>query len=145
MPMLGFLLALFFIVAALSGSEGVERNQMSLRAESEAIAGSMLVYRNYVSLYAVNNPAASGVIPDSALGLPAWYLRPTYLSNYVSAGKSYVYYTAFVPGLAGAISASTGSINVGTNSGGVLNSSSNGQSIIVLPGQVPVSSVVIVQ
>lgn len=145
MPMLGLLLTLFIVVAALSGTESLDSHQVSVAAEYEAIAGNMLVYRGFVSQYAVNNPTVSGAISDSALGLPSWFIRSQYLSNYVAAGKSYVFYSAFVPGLASSIADTTASMNVGTNSGGMLNSPGKGQTGIVLPSQVPQSSVVIIQ
>ncbi|WP_122423045.1 type IV pilus biogenesis protein PilM [Pseudomonas viridiflava] len=145
MPMLGFLLALFFVIAALSGTENLDQSRVSAKSESDAIAGNMLVYRNFVSLYAQNNPAANGSIADLSLGLPVWFNRSPYLNNYVALGKSYVYYTVVVPGLVWAVSDVTGSINVGTNEGGVLNTPGKGQTAILLPAQIPQSSVVIVQ
>ncbi|OPL21892.1 pilus assembly protein PilM, partial [Pseudomonas aeruginosa] len=45
------------------------------QGEIAAIAGSMQVYRGAVAAYQASNPAASGTVADTQLGLPTWYVK----------------------------------------------------------------------
>ncbi len=145
MPVIGFLLTLIIIYATLFSSDQTATNQMLMQAEVDAVAGGMMVYRNAVAAYAEANPAFVGVVADAALGLPSWYVKSPYLGHYLIAGRSYVYFSDRLPGLAGALAHRTESTNVGTNYGGVFTSPTAGNTGITLPAQVPPSAVVIIQ
>jgi hypothetical protein len=142
---MGYLLTLFIIVAALMSTTTSNQRFDMKEAEVNAIAGSMMVYRNAVASYAQGNPAVVGVVSDAALGLPAWYVKPPNLGHYLFSGRSYVYFTDRLPGLAGALAHRTESVNVGTNSGGFLSSPTSANTGIALPAQIPFSAVVIMQ
>lgn len=145
MPAIGLLLTLLIVVAGIFGSGEARQVNLQDRAEASAIAGNMLVYRNAVAAFAEANPTQIGTVPDSALALPTWYVKAPYLSHYMQAGKCYVYYTAFVSGLASALAQKTESVAVGINVNGQLSSPNVVTTGIVLPAQVPLSSVVLVQ
>lgn len=145
MPLLWTLFAILFATAVVFNSDQTSQNQGMSDAEVAAMSGSMLVYRNSISAFTEANPAFVGSVADAALGLPTWYIKPPGLSNYVGAGTSYVYLTTALPGLAGALASKTESTNIGTNLGGILSSPNTGNTGIPLPGQIPLSAVVIIQ
>lgn len=145
MPLLWTLFAILFATAVVFNSDQFSQNQGMSDAEVAAMSGSMLVYRNSVVAYTEANPTFIGSVSDAALSLPTWYIKPPGLNNYVGAGTSYVYLTAALPGLAGALASKTESTSIGTNQGGLLSSPNTGSTGIHLPGQIPLSAVVIVQ
>lgn len=121
--------------------------QNASSTEATAIAGSMRVYRNAVVAYAAAHPATTGAVADASLALPSWFNKFNGVSNYVAAGKAYVYYTATQPQLTYLIvKASNNSINAGIKQGGnLINplSSTNTSIPISLPAAIPDGSVVI--
>lgn len=144
MPIIWMLVAIIITTSALFGIEQASQNRAVRDAEVLALSGSMLAYRNVVATFSEANPAFVGSASDSALNLPVWYVRPLNLSNYIVAGKSYIFFTEAVPGLAGSLARETESINVGTNIGGVLISPNTGNTGILLPAQIPVSAVTMI-
>lgn len=140
-----------FFVALITGTLMTQNSAAtaadSQRAEAAAIAGSMQVYRNPVIAYAQANPSATGTLSDASLTLPTWYARLNGVSNYVNAGKGYVYYIGTSPELAyQVLKATNNSINVGINQGGNLVnpiSSTNTTIPMTLPSAIPNGSVVI--
>ena len=140
-----------FFVALITGTLMTQNSTNtavdSQRTEAAAIAGSMQVYRNSVLAYAQANPSVSGAVPDGNLALPSWYARLNGISNYISTGKGYVYYTGRSPELAyQVLKATNNSINVGINQGGNLAnpiSTTNTTIPIALPGAIPNGSIVI--
>lgn len=136
-------MALFFSVI-FSSDQWSQRESLS-HAEIDAVAESLMIYRNSVSLYAKNNPAMVGTVTDLALGMPVWYVKHPGTDNYVVTGSSYVYYTKSLPGLVGALADKTESLSVGTNYSGVLHSPNSGSAIVPIPAPVPNMAVVIVQ
>jgi hypothetical protein len=144
MPIMWMLVAIIIATSALFSIEQTRQNREIRDAEILALSGSMLVYRNIVAKFSEANPAFVGSASDSALNLPAWYVRPLGLNNYIVAGKSYIFFTDAVPGLAGSLARDTESINVGTNIGGVLISPNTGNTGILLPAQIPVSAVAMI-
>lgn len=144
MPLLWFLFAVMFFSAVNFNSDQTVHNQSMAVTEVVAVSSSMLVYRNVVTTYASANPGITGSVPDVVLNLPSWYVKHPYVSNYISAGKSYVFFSQPLAGLAGELALRTESINVGTNQNGVL-LAPNGYSGIVLPAQIPSGSVVLIQ
>ena len=144
MPVIWVLCAILISTAAVFSFEQTSQNRAVRDAEILALSGSMLVYRNVVATFSTYNPTFVGSASDSALNLPVWYVRPLHLSNYIVAGKSYIFFTEAVPGLAGSLARDTESINVGTNIGGVLISPNTGNTGILLPAQIPVSAVAMI-
>ncbi|WP_324729673.1 type IV pilus biogenesis protein PilM [Pseudomonas chlororaphis] len=145
MPLLWLFFAILLTSQALFNTHQAGITQAMTDAEISATAGSILVYRNFVAMYAESNPAFVGSAGDVQMSIPSWYIRPPGLNNYIVTGRSYVYYTTMLPGLVGSLAAKTESTTVGTNVGGVLNSPNTGNTGIVLPAQVPVAATVIVQ
>lgn len=112
-------------------------------AEASAIASSMMVYQNYVRVYAINNPAATGSISDAALGLPTWYIKSSSVANYVTAGRAYVYVVNPPVGLVSQLQvASQNSLNVGVNMSGALVGPVGGATGITVPAAIPSGAVV---
>lgn len=140
------LVAIMSLGALVFGVVTTTEDTTIRNGDLDAIATNVLIYRNAVSRYAQNNPLANGSIADSVLALPAWYRKNGALGNYVSSGRSYVFYTGLdVPGLAGVLQEKTESVAVGVNAAGVFRSTGAGNTGIALPAQVPVDSVVILQ
>ncbi|MNC22889.1 PilM [compost metagenome] len=145
MPVLWSIFALLLFCAAIFSSDQSIQNQIIKEAEVTAISESLMIYRNSVAAFAGSNPSAVGVMDDSVLNLPSWYVTPPGTSHYLATGTSYVYYTQALPGLVGELAVKTESINVGTNQGGYLVSPNVGHTAISLPAQIPQAAVVIIQ
>lgn len=145
MPVIWLLLALMFSVSAWNEIVNSDERTVIEQGEVLAISESMLVYRSYVASFAQANPSFSGQVSNAQASIPNWYTRPASLSNYVTSGRSYIFYSGQLSGLAGALAKKLESTTVGKNVGGVLHSPNTGNTGIALPAQVPVSSTVIVQ
>ncbi|CAE6793665.1 hypothetical protein R70006_04967 [Paraburkholderia domus] len=117
------------------------------QVDVNVIGQSMLALHTYAASFAHNNPGYSGTASAATLGAPAWYVQPSYVSVYVSGGKSYVYYTGSVQGLPGyLISVTQDPYGSGTDLAGVLASpgaSAAATAGLAIPGQVPNGSVVV--
>lgn len=146
MGQLSVLAAVLALVATLLLQTGSRTNVDANATEAAAIGGNMMVYRNAVSPYARNNPAAVGTVIDSALGLPTWYQRISGVNHYLNAGTGYVYFSTSRPELAYQIlKASNNAISTGIKQGGFLInplSTTNYSSPIALPSAIPEGSVV---
>ncbi|WP_299450458.1 type IV pilus biogenesis protein PilM [uncultured Pigmentiphaga sp.] len=59
---------------------------------SRSIYASLAIYRNAVAAYKATHPSATGVVPDSALGLPAWYAKHGRFGHVLTASGGWVYY-----------------------------------------------------
>jgi hypothetical protein len=145
MPVLGAILLVMFFYAAIFSADQTDQNKLMKDAEVVAVSESLMIYRNSVAAFAGRNPGAVGVMDNSVLNLPSWYVIPPGASNYLAMGTSYVYYTQALPGLVGELADKTESINVGTNQGGYLVSPNVGYTAIPLPAQIPQAAVVIIQ
>jgi hypothetical protein len=124
------------------------QEQTSTKTEATAISGNMMVYRSYVTAYAVANSTVTGTIADSALSLPTWYNRITSIQNYIEAGKGYVYFSVGNQSdLAYAIvKLGNQAINAGSKTNGILvnpMSTTNYVTPLSLPAAIPEGSVVI--
>lgn len=143
---LALLVALMSLSALIFSVTQTSKVETITSGELAAVTGNMLVYRNAVAKYATNNPLASGSIADSALGLPTWYRKHASLGNYISTGRTYVFYTGGdLPGLVGSLHAKTESAAVGVNSSGALTTPTRGDTGIALPAGVPNQAVVLLQ
>ncbi|KAG0759691.1 hypothetical protein G6F24_008885 [Rhizopus arrhizus] len=107
------------------------------QGEIAAIAGSMQVYRGAVAAYQASNPAASGTVADTQLGLPTWYVKAPGISNVIQAGKVYVFYSQPKPGLAEALLKRTdNALTVGIKQSGNLVNPRRGV-VASLPSAIP--------
>ncbi|MFD2274682.1 type IV pilus biogenesis protein PilM [Undibacterium arcticum] len=118
------------------------------RTEATAIAGNMMLYRNYVVSYSRANQGISGTVADASLNLPTWFNRNSRLMNYMNAGKGYVYYTPTRSDLAYQVAKGLGaSINAGIKTNGNLISpfsTTNTSTPIAVPAAIPDGSIVII-
>lgn len=111
--------------------------------EATAVSGNLEVYRNLVVSYARSNPGVTGAVSDASLGLPTWFVKINGVSNYVAAGKGYVYYATNQPETAYLIlKSSNNSIHAGLKRGGFLYNPLSGTTTITLPAAIPDGSVV---
>lgn len=144
MPLIWVLLVALLLGDYMLTENSKNSEKDSISSENESIAGNMQVYKNAIVKYVELTPAAAGAIPDSALTLPTWYTRFQGVSNYVVAGKVYVYYVGRAE-LASIIVTKTESITAGINKGGILMHPREGNTGIALPAVIPESSVVLMQ
>lgn len=139
-------LAMASTIAAMTRVSTKARLDTS-RAQVQAVAGSMAVYRNTVVIYAQANASVTGTVADSALGLPSWYVKQSVVSHYVTGGKGYVYVAAPAADLAYILAKKLGgTINVGINQAGYLHSPfslTNASTPIALPAAIPTGAAVI--
>lgn len=146
MGQLSILAAVLALVGTLFLQTGSRTAANANGTEAAAIVGNMMVYRNAVSPYARNNPAAVGTVIDSALGLPSWYQRIAGVNHYLNAGTGYVYFSTTRPEVAYQIlKASNNAINTGIKRSGYLVnplSTTNYSSPVALPAAIPEGSVV---
>lgn len=145
----GIMWGLIFAISIASGAVFMQQQQRvqkaQLDAQTEAISGSLMLYRNLVNRYAAANPTVTGVVADANLNLPTWYTKPSGISNYIVGAKGYVYYLG-----AGAnteiayrlLKKSNNSLLAGINRGGSLYNPIAGTTTIAVPSQIPHQSVV---
>ena len=143
----GWLWAILFSIAIFFGSVYTDTQHKfsvdNIAGEVSAIGGSMMVYRNAVSQYARANPGITGAVADTSLALPAWYTKISGVSNYVTGGKGYVYYSSQRPELAYQLLKDTGnSVMCGIVRSGFLYNPIGGTSTIAIPAAIPDESVV---
>jgi hypothetical protein len=133
-----------------------EVSDHSSHAASAAMGDGMIIYNNYASAYAAQNPTYSGVPTAAMLGLPTWYVTPwvwsgtthtAVVSAYLQAGKAYTYYTGSDRDVLGYLSAKLqNGYGVGTDNHGVLLSATLPATITstyTIPALVPSGSVVL--
>lgn len=145
MPLLWLLVVVMVSISFLSNTEQANQERNTSFSDVTATSINLLVYRNAVANFASVNPAFSGVVTDAQLILPSWYVKFPSMGNFVSGGKSYSFYSGSLPGLASELARQTESMNVGINQNGVLLSPNMANSGIVLPAQIPLGSVVLIQ
>ena len=145
MPLLWVLFVVMLSISFMFNSEQKHQERNAAFADVTATSVNMLVYRNAVANFASSNSTFSGVVADTQLLFPNWYVKSSNLSNYVSNGKSYSFYSGTLPGLAGELARRTESINVGTNQNGILLAPNMMNLGVTLPAQIPNGSVVLIQ
>jgi len=143
----GWMWAFFFTIVMFFGKfyidEQHQLNADNVAGEAAAVSGNMMVYRTAVTQYASANPAVTGSVADSSLTLPTWYVHISGVSNYVNAGKGYVYYSNQRPALAYKLVKDTNnSLLAGIKRSGYLFNPINGTTTIALPAAIPDESVV---
>jgi hypothetical protein len=125
------------------------------RATDIASAGdSMVIYSNYATAYAQQNPGFTGVPTVSALNLPAWFNIPktntgaAVISAYVQGGHAYTYYTGTVLGVGGYLAQKLQNGYIaGINKNGVLSSPilpATATATETIPAPVPNGSTVLI-
>jgi hypothetical protein len=83
-----------FIVASVAMASGASNEQLApngSEARVVAYANNMRVYHQQVVRYATANPAATGTVSDSLLGLPAWYQNLGWTNNITASGVVQTY------------------------------------------------------
>ena len=73
----------------------VTQSQDTVNATNVArnLGTNLALYRRAVANYAAANPTFTGTVGDAALGLPAWYKKIRGISNLISGGRTYVYFS----------------------------------------------------
>jgi len=140
-----FIVACFVVLLMGLTTERFRRDVIATEAASSITAGQNVnVYGAAVSNWAKANASFTGTVSDSTLVLPSWISHPTYLSNYIVAGTSYIYY---IPGSGVSPSRLVSYLSrkgnkAGINSSGILyNGSTN---VDTVPAAVPNGAVVLV-
>lgn len=111
-------------------------------SDDDALASSLLVYRNHLGEYAWQNPGKTGAVSDASLSLPAWYTRPVSIGGYIQSGRAYTYLGNASTGVLAALYEKTeGTAAIGTKINGQL--VSHGTTIMTLPAVIPDKAVVI--
>lgn len=144
-------LALFFsaVFASYVTATAPEKTHQLTELRSQVEAGSFLAYRKAVQSYLASNPAATGVVAESAIA-------PFYVSGYIPStkwasrvdGTNLFVYTKQAPETAmlrSIVSLSQTNILVGTKSnGGKLLSLKGVETGITIPATIPVGSLVMI-
>lgn len=141
MQMMCWLFALMIFVGVTASNINDEHTADHQDGESDAIATSMIIYRNHVSNYADANPGYTGAVSDSSLALPTWYRKFSGISGYVTAGRGFVYYSGR-PELVGILMDKTEAITVGFNRNGLLVNPAHGTTAITIPNVIPENAAV---
>lgn len=144
MPVLALIVAFLIVVSGVSYSLRGSIDGQLVNAELVARSSSMLFYRGLVTTYIDNNPGFSGVLSESNLAMPSWYVSQGF-QNYVEGGITYVYLAQPPAGLVGELAHVIESVGVGTNVNGVLYSPSDGNTGVAIPAVIPLGSAVIMQ
>lgn len=145
----GYILVVVLFLAALIGgiavSQQEERTAQDRQGVSDAVVGSMMVYRNRVSAFASANPTHTGEVANSSLNLPAWFTPIDGVRNYVTSGQGYVY---FQPGNTESGQAydlmkqTKNNIMAGIKRSNVLYNPIAGTTMLALPSAIPEGAVV---
>ena len=131
-----FLIAVFAAGLTMFNAETLSAD--NAQGEVAAISGSMSVYRGYVVTYAQANPGVTGVVSDASLGLPSWFNKMSGVSNYVTGGKGYVYYSNAPGQLTYQLLKDTdNSAFVGIKQSGFVVNPLSGTSSIAVPAAIP--------
>lgn len=123
----------------------VTQSQDKVNATNVArnLGANLALYRRAVANYAAANPTFTGTVSDVALGLPAWYEKMRGVSNLISGGRTYVYFSDSVFGGLPALSemAPVPSALIGIKQNGNLISPGNATTF-ALPTSIPEGSIV---
>jgi hypothetical protein len=91
---------ILFAIGSVAGYFTVARDVQgttSVQARADDLAMNMGVYRAALVRYVTAHPGVNGVVQDSSIGLPSWYVRHPLWSNYVAGGTITVYANATPP------------------------------------------------
>ncbi|RJF92128.1 type IV pilus biogenesis protein PilM [Noviherbaspirillum saxi] len=91
---------ILFAIGSVAGYFTVARDvqdTVQVQARAEDLAMNMGVYRAALVRYVAAHPGVNGVVQDSSIGLPSWYVRHPLWSNHVAGGKITVYASAIPP------------------------------------------------
>jgi hypothetical protein len=139
-----WLLAILLVITTALGYglQGAEDDDSRLAAASAAaVAETMAAYRVAAIDYARSHPGFDGVLPETALVLPAWMRHNASLSCVVSAGTVAVYFgagaTAGVVDAMDRLSQHSLLVGVARRATGTLWSPNAGDTGIAVPRAVP--------
>jgi hypothetical protein len=122
-----------------------QARRLSEAANLDSLSRNFLIYRSAVTEFSKSNPGFDGIPDDSALNFPTWFVKPTGVASYISAGASYTYLNDIIqPGLPSRLVELTQSMAIGVNNTGILVSPYAGPTGITVPGAVPYGSIVAV-
>lgn len=139
---MSWVVSIFFMIAVFAAGLTMHNAETmyadNARGEVAAISGNLLVYRGYVVSYAKANTGITGAVADASLGLPSWFNKMSGISNYVTGGKGYVYYTNPPGQLTDQLlKDSDNSIYVGVKQSGFVVNPLSGTSSIAVPAAIP--------
>lgn len=138
MPLYWIILLVTGITLSTLGDLTQRSEESALRADASAIAHNLIIYRNALAEYAHNNSGITGLVPDNALSLPAWYVHLPGINGYVASGDSFTFYVAPPAGLMAKLAELTNSsAAIGYASAGRLISATEGATDIVIPAVIP--------
>src|SRR5713226_8189571 len=89
------------MVSVVSYDQGAVKRSA---ARTAATGDTMIIYRNYATIYAVANPSYTGTPSNAALAFPSWFVPPSYPASvltFIQTGKVYTYYTGPTMGVPG--------------------------------------------
>lgn len=141
--------AIFLGAAVWFGSVLYDLNQSEVQvvqtANVDSLATNILIYSSYVNAYAAVNAGMQGSVPDSSLGLPAWFAKRPEIANVVANGSGFVFTQTNPTGLLGTLSMRAGqSVMIGSRQGVSLVSPDFGVVTgIALPAGIPNGAVVV--
>lgn len=120
-----------------------EAQRTSDYASVDSLSRSFLVYRSAAAGFALLNPGYSGTPDDSALNLPAWFVKPLGVKCYITAGVSYTFFDGTPPaGMPSTLVDLTQSTIVGVKRSGMLISPLLGTTGVSVPPSVPEGAIV---
>jgi len=146
----GLITMFIFIQLMISVVSNDQGNAMRLAARTAATGDTMIIYRNYATMYAVANPSYTGTPSNATLAFPSWFVPPSYPSSvqtYIQTGNVYTYYTGPTVGVPGYLATKLqNAYEAGINKNGVLVSANLPQAAtatISVPPAVPNGAVVL--
>lgn len=144
MAQLAFLIVILGLVVDY-GSVLFRTNAITAqKASIAALAEPMADYGTAVKHWAASNTSYTGSVSDSTIALPTWIYHASNVSNYVSSGTVYVYFTpnnSVTPNNIAGFLAQQGDV-AGINTNGTLY---NGTTVVgTVPTAVPTGAAVLV-
>ncbi|WP_228022226.1 MULTISPECIES: type IV pilus biogenesis protein PilM [Pseudomonas] len=145
MTFYGVVLTILIIATGLFTDTQYQTQRVSDYATLDSLSRSFLVYRSAAAEFAQSNQGFSGTPNDSALNLPAWFVKPVGVASYITAGTTYTYFNGVAPaGMPSTLVELTQSTVVGVKRSGVLISPVSGATGITIPPAVPEGAIVAV-
>lgn len=138
-------LMILIIATGISIESQQQAQRVSDYATLDSLGRNFLVYRSAAAGFAQSNPGFSGMPTDSALNLPAWFVKPVGVASYIAAGTTYTYFSGVAPpGMPSVLVDLTQSTVVGVKRSGTLISPVTGATGITIPPAIPEGAIVAV-
>lgn len=142
---IGVVLVIATLLGTIAATRSDDLKEQQQQGQSEAVVGSMMVYRNKVTAYAQANPTFTGEVENSALALPSWFTPIAGVRNFVAGGQGFVYFagTGAESGQAYLmLKSADNDINVGIKRGSTLYNPIAGTTLVAMPAAIPDDAVV---